>query len=175
MSEPQRDALTKLLAGYEQRRSEIDVLIAALRKELGLSAQETQAPPHAQGPQGGGSLAVDDMVRPGDFFGMTQTQAAHAFLEKRGRQAASLQEIAQALYRGKATESLMSNPSQMRNLSSVLSRSGEFVSIAKGRWGLVEWYPNRAVKRSRKAEKENSSTEIKADTESGGDSVGTAP
>ena len=29
----------------------------------------------------------------------------------------------------------------------MLSRSDEFVSVARGRWGLAEWYPGRALKK----------------------------
>lgn len=137
------EAKRLVLAQYEQERSELDKIIFRLRKDLGMSEEDR---PETNGdvdlkPVGGGLQAI----KPGDLFGMTQVQAAKAFLALNGRQPASLQEIGTALHRGKATDTLIEGDA-LRNLSSLLSRSDDFISVAKGRWGLSEWYPNKAKK-----------------------------
>jgi hypothetical protein len=143
------EARKALLAHYEREYAELGLVIARLRRDLGVQA-ETRADPDgdATGNHSSGE------IRPGDFFGMTQVQAIHAYLDRCGRRPASLQDIAAALYRGKAIDKPMEGPAALRNLSSILSRADEFISVAKGRWGLAEWYPGRAVKRARKGKGE---------------------
>lgn len=139
-----------ILTEWEKKRDELDMLISALRRELGLSAEESGgaeinvALPISVSTSTS-PIKVDELVTPGDFFGMTQVGAAREFLQRLNKRTATLNEIGAALYRGKA----ISNPlaeNGLKNLSSLLSRSDEFTSVAKGRWGLSEWYPNRAKK-----------------------------
>ena len=132
-----------LLADYERERDELTLVIAKLRRDLRMDSEDGPAdvePPAVQAANGSASK-LEDVVKPGDFYGMSQIGAVKAFLERRGkRNTASLQEIAQALLRGKATEAAMDDK-DIRNLSSNLSKNADFQSIAKGRWGLSEWYP----------------------------------
>ncbi len=144
------EAKRALLAEWEHRRGELDTLIAALRRELGLNGSESMraeiAPPGI--PFVPGTLNVSELVRPGDFFGMTQVDAMEAFLQRTTKQPATLQELAQAMFRGKATDALIAEAAKLRNLSSLLSKTGTFFPVARGRWGLAEWYPNKTrVKR----------------------------
>jgi hypothetical protein len=145
------EAKRALLAEWERERDELNVLIARLRRELG----QPQAPEQAHSSLENGKRQsvppVEELVQPGDFFGMGQTEATKTFLQRRAKHPASLQEIAAALYRGKATETLIEGTRALANLSSQLSRAKEeFISVARGRWGLVEWYPGRALKRAQK-------------------------
>lgn len=130
-----------LLAEYEREQQELSVFIGRLRRELGMASEEAINEPEEVAIQAtNGSLRVEDLVKPGDFYRMTQLAAAREFLETRGhRKTASLQEIAQALLRGKAIEAALDDKG-MRNLSSNLSKTPDFQSIAKGRWGLAKWY-----------------------------------
>ncbi|HJX83278.1 MAG TPA: hypothetical protein VJ723_02920 [Candidatus Angelobacter sp.] len=140
------EAKRALLAEWEKKRDDLNTLIAALRNELGMpgistseSSSFTAAQVTTLGPN---ALDVNSLVQPGDFFGRSQIAAAQSFLERTGRQPATLQDIAAALYRGKVTDKLLEG-TDLRNLSSLLSRSQQFMSVARGRWGLSDWYPGK--------------------------------
>ena len=47
------------------------------------------------------------------------------------------------MFRGKAIDAPIEGPDKLRNLSSLLSKTDIFFSVARGRWGLSEWYPNK--------------------------------
>lgn len=133
-----------ILSDWEKKRDELDLLISALRNELGIASNGTGESGFA--PQlSTAAIKVDELVQPGDFFGMTQIGAAKEFLSRLNKRTASLNEIGAALYRGKAVSSPFQE-SGLKNLSSVLSRSEDLISVAKGRWGLTEWYPGRKKK-----------------------------
>lgn len=143
-----------LLAEWERERDELDRMISRLRRELGLAKSEA---PSRSAENGAAKppISSEVLVQPGDFFGMTQVEAVKDYLQKRGkRNTATLQEIAAALYRGKQTDKLIEGDG-LRNLSSILSRGkDDFLCVARGRWGLVEWYPPSAVKRAQKTSEE---------------------
>lgn len=154
------DALTEakrtVLASYLKQRAELDLMIAGLQRDLGEGATETPKP--ESGASGtplnisvGAAISVNELVTPGDFLGLTQVDAIQAFLQRVGpRRPVTLQEIAAALYRGKATETLLEGV-KLKNLSSVLSRNETFLSVARGRWSLAEFYPKSVVEARRKA------------------------
>lgn len=137
-----------ILADWEKKRDDLDVLILALRRELGMSTDDAAPDPVISQQTSTAPVRVEDVVTPGDFFGMSQVSAAREFLTRLNKRTATLNEIGSALYRGKCTNSPLEEKS-LKNLSSLLSRSEEFISVAKSRWGLSEWYPNRS-KKSRK-------------------------
>jgi hypothetical protein len=141
------EAKRMVLEQYEQERGELDRMIARLRKDLGISVDAEL--PDGNPPSGSESkptvVNIAQLITPGDLFGMTQVEAAKTTLQRTNRQPLSLQDIAAALYRGKTTEVLIEGDA-LRNLSSLLSRSDDLISVAKGRWGLSEWYPNKAKK-----------------------------
>ena len=161
------EAKRTLLAEWERERDELNIVITRLRRELGMvvtgeAVQPEQLNKAAKSSQGKGTNAnVEDVVAPGDFYGMSQAQAAKTFLQ-RTRQAAYLEDIAKALHRGKATEALISG-NALKNLSSIFSRSEDFISVARGRWGLAEFYPGRA---SRKSKKDNGEQQATSEFES---------
>ena len=160
------DAKRLILAEWEKKRDDLDVLISALRRELGVSADD--APPSEVGAMPQTSIApvrVEDVVTPGDFFGMSQVGAAKEFLTRLNKRTATLNEIGAALYRGKCTSAPLEEKS-LKNLSSLLSRADDFISVAKSRWGLSEWYPNRA-KKSRKANGDQTQPAAKMDEPKG--------
>lgn len=155
-----------LLSEYEREQRELSIIIGRLRRELGMDSEESrdelEAPPF-QSPNG--NLKVEDIVKPGDFYGMTQLGATRDFLERRGeRQTASLQEIAQALLRGKAIDTALDEKG-MRNLSSNLSKTPDFQSIAKGRWGLAKWYGGRGKKKRQDPDSETDKVEADVEAE----------
>jgi len=143
-----------LLKMYEEKMAEYKVLADGLRRDLGEESGEviTRKLDPAAPVSRSASLDVNELVRPGDFFGMTQVQAMQEFLQRTNRTPASLQELSQAMFRGKATDALIEGPDKLRNLSSLLSKTDTFFSVARGRWGLSEWYPNK--QKTKRAAKE---------------------
>ena len=153
-----------LLAEYEREQQELSIVIARLRRELGMASDESSDEPEpAAGQATNGSLKVEDLVKPGDFYSMTQLAAVRVFLDRRGkRSTASLQEIGQALLRGKAIETAHDEKG-MRNLSSNLSKTPDFKSIAKGRWGLAQWYGGKGRKKKQDPAQETEKAEAAAE------------
>ena len=148
----------RLLEEYEREIQELRIIISRLKRELGISAEShsTESDSTNEGGSDFNDLGSEDIVEPGDFFGMSQAQACREFLHRKKR-AATLKEIAEALFKGKATETLIKGEN-IRNLSSVLSRAkDEFICVARGKWGLVEWYPNRSRKKGKKNDSANDS------------------
>ena len=139
------EAKRLLLAEWEKKRDDLDILIAALRNELGLTSNGSGGESFTAPQLSTAAVKVEEVVQPGDFFGMTQVGAAKEFLQRLNKRTASLNEIGAALYRGKAINAPLQE-SGLKNLSSVLSRADDFTSVARGRWGLSEWYPARAKK-----------------------------
>jgi hypothetical protein len=163
MAETNRQAKIQLLSEWESERDELNRLISRLRRDLGLTASENPNIPDAPSQQSyeGMSANVVDLVQPGDFFGMSQVAATRSFLQRTNKRPASLQDIAIALHRGKATDVLLTGTA-LRNLSSALSHAGDLISVAKGRWGLVEWYPGKVKKAKNKEDSDsNNSTGTK--------------
>lgn len=154
MADSLTDMKRAVLAAYVKQRAELDVLIAGLRRDLGEAAEEAPNPPDGAPPvnlMAATQVNVNELVTPGDFLGMTQVEAIQAFLQRAGKsRPVTLQDIAAALFRGKATETLLEGM-KLKNLSSVLSRNQTFLSVARGRWGLTEWYPKSVVEARRKA------------------------
>jgi len=149
------EAKKAVLADLERRISEMQVHANFLRQDLGMSADELSKPELSAIPSpassGAGPLNISELVAPGDFLGTTQVDAIQAFLQRVGKgRPVTLQEIAAALFRGKATDTLLEGL-KLKNLSSVLSRNETFLSVARGRWGFTEWYPRSVVEARRKA------------------------
>jgi hypothetical protein len=154
------DALTEakraVLASYVKQRADLDFLIGALQRDLGEAVTET--PKSESSVSGtpltitvGAAININELVTPGDFLGLTQVDAIQAFLKRVGpRRPVTLQEIAAALFRGKATDTLLEGM-KLKNLSSVLSRNEIFLSVARGRWSLAEFYPKSVIDARRKA------------------------
>src|SRR5712692_341976 len=102
------EAKRLILAQYEQEYEDLGRVIARLRRDLGRTPNETAVAAAAAENGGAKSKLADvnltQLVKPGDLFGMTQAEAAKKVLQLTGRRPLSLQDIAGALYRGKATE-----------------------------------------------------------------------
>lgn len=163
-----------LLQHYEKQYAELGLVITHLRRELGMtekSAPPSTGDPGQAAPNGAGTVNASELVTPGSLFGKTQVEAVRAFLEL-NRKAASLRDIAQALHRGGATEDLIEGTGALRNLSSVLSRAKHVVvSVKHGYWGLVEWYPDRAVRRARRSREDQDAPVSPAEGEDDGGSA----
>jgi hypothetical protein len=153
------EAKKAVLADAERRIAELQVLAKSLRQDLGMAVDAASAAESGQSQNhvplsslvSAGSVNVNELVTPGDFLGMTQVDAIQTFLQRVGKgRPVTLQEIAAALFRGKATDALLEGL-KLKNLSSVLSRNEVFLSVARGRWSLAEFYPKSVVEARRKA------------------------
>lgn len=150
-----KNAKRLVLADWKKQRDELNSVIAALERELGEepSSKEKENTVGTGSPMSTAPIRVEDIVQPGDFFGMTQVAASKEFLSRLNKRTATLNEIAAALYRGKSVNSPIPE-SGLKNLSSLLSRSTEFLSVARGRWGLAANYPGK-VRKGRKGSAED--------------------
>ncbi len=149
------EARKAVLADLERRIAKMQAHADFLREELGMATGEVPreeiGPTALTASASPGQLNINELVTPGDFLGMTQVDAIQNFLQRVGKgRPVTLQEIAAALFRGKATDTLLEGL-KLKNLSSVLSRNETFLSVARGRWGLTEWYPKSVVEARRKA------------------------
>jgi hypothetical protein len=147
------DYLRQTLEHYrQQRQAQLDeirkteALIAHFEKELGESAsvEPTQTgiefvnlAADIRSPE---PRTVD--IRPDEFFGMTQTQAAKAYLQRMKR-AVSIEHIVEALKNGGAQ---LGGADPKKTLYVSLARNPErqFVIPREGYFGLREFYPNLA-------------------------------
>ena len=134
-----------LLTHYEGELRELAAIVTRLRRELGVATDangvteaevEIGKKPRVLHEPGG---LTDPMilVKPGDFYGMPQTVGTRAYMERTNKQTVTLPEIGAALFRGKAIDKPIEGIAGLRNLSSMLSRSDDFVNVARGRWGLA--------------------------------------
>lgn len=144
------DYLRQTLEHYRQQRQtqleeihKTEALIAHFEKELGESA--TVEP--SQGIEfvkSAGDLRAPEPrvgdIRPDEFYGMTQTQAARAYLQ-RVKRAVSIEQIVEALRNGGAQ---LGGADPKKTLYVSLARNPErlFVIPKEGYFGLREFYPN---------------------------------
>src|ERR1019366_3993114 len=116
----ENESLRKALDHYLQRKTEklkevqeLDLMISRLKRDLGETSQESQADKEEDASDTGISEAWQENefgpaalkngmktnVRPDEFFGMTYSTAAAAYLDK-VRHAVSMDELLDALSRG---------------------------------------------------------------------------
>lgn len=137
----------------EEFRAEIaalDIQIHELEKELGESPSndsgvETMSFPPSEPFATIGTTGPS--VRPDEFFGMSQSEAAKAYLRKIGR-AISLDQLVDALKKGGANLGGV-NPKKTLYVSLARNPMKEFVNPSEGFVGLREFYPNLAKARKR--------------------------
>jgi HB1, ASXL, restriction endonuclease HTH domain len=130
-----------VLADLRAKRAKIDHAIAAL-EGMRADAPSAAAPAETDQVQPG-------EISPGMFLGMNIADAARKLLAIR-KKPLTTPEVLEGLisggvaFRGKAPRNVV---------GSILHRhsGNDIVSIARGKWGLKEWYPNRSFKPGSKA------------------------
>lgn len=148
----QNDHMRQTLEHFRQQKQAkleeiraLDVTIRHLEKELGessvnesvefvMSSADIQNPPQLVG-----TSRIAD-VRPDEFFGMQQTEAAKAFLRK-VRQAVSTDQLVDGLRRGGAIVG-GADPKRTLYVSLMRNPKKEFVVVGDGFIGLREFYPH---------------------------------
>lgn len=135
-----KTALQKLLA----ERDRIDRDIEALKRIMGIEDIPTDIGAGSSAePRGSFSGNAKILhIRPDEFFGMSQTDAAAAYLKKVGH-AIHLDQILEALRAGGVK---FTGKDPKTNLYTVLVRgTRRFVLVSPSTFGLIEFYPNRKV------------------------------
>lgn len=143
-NELKRQLLDKWLA----QRDDLTKLIEALQRDLGQSSESTgngnvAITPLAGGLRASGQLStVHLQVKPGEFYGMSHTEAAQAYLRKVGH-AVHVDKILEVLQAGGVK---MAGKTPKANLYTALVRGTKrFVLVSPGTFGLAEFYPARKV------------------------------
>jgi len=145
-----KEHLTQTLEHFRQQRAakfqevrSLEVIIRGLELELG-EAPPTQPMPDP--PAGSESLAqtivngTSPQLRADEFFSMTQTDAARAYLKKVGS-AISLDQLLDGLKRGGAHVG-GADPKYTLYVSLMRNPRREFIKVRDGLIGLRDFYPN---------------------------------
>ncbi len=168
-----KDHLNETLEYYRQQRTvkldelrAIEIMVRHLEKELGESSDSNSelVPPQSLSiPESmGGARTV--RIQPDEFFGMSQSEAAKAYLKK-VRKAVSLDQVVEALNDGGAKVGGV-DPKKTLYVSLARNPLREFVIPREGYIGLREFYPNLPkakppngkTKKSRKSAKKRKSS-----------------
>lgn len=145
-SDSERSAFKTALEVAVRERDELNVLIEQLARRAGVPVPEGGAASSSSStPAAGPDADPASLVADGEFYGQSATKATKALLGKLGRtRPLKTPEIYDAIKKGgvaiKDTEVLYKS----------LARSEDFLRVAKGTWGLAEWYPERVRKNARR-------------------------
>jgi hypothetical protein len=148
-SDPQGIDYSAVLADLEAKQAAIANAITVIRTLVSLNVQAIQIPSVATNMFPVQSPQADTELREDSFFNMTIVEAARKYLALRKRPATT-PDVIDALRRGGQQNS--SAASFHITVGSVLNRAysqgAGIVRVARGTWGLAEWYPNKPRKPS---------------------------
>lgn len=137
-----------VLADLRAKRDEIDNTIKVLESLSGLQLFAATTAIAATGYHNAPEEADDNALGEGAFHGMSIVDAAKKLLAIRQRKMGN-PEIARELAAGGL---VMNSADPVNTVGSVLTRRfnqvGDIVKVARGTWGLKEWYPNTSFKPS---------------------------
>ncbi len=134
------------LAKLEEQRARLDIIIADVRRELGLAVENGQVAIPASfnvlSQAGGREPIQTGRIRPDEFFGMSIPEAVKAYLAIMKQPQGP-----KAIVDGLTAGGLLTNAKYFyANVTTALKRlraSGQVMLTPNG-WGLASWYPNRA-------------------------------
>lgn len=146
------NAYSAVLVDLRKKRDEIDRMIKGLEAISGMSI--ASAVGNASGSSSALGMAVDGNepagLDEGAFHGMSIADATKKLLAMRKRKMGN-PEIARELAAGGL---VMTSADPVNTVGAVLTRRfnqvGDIVKVARGTWGLKEWYPGRTFKPSSK-------------------------
>lgn len=144
---------SQFLEDLRKERRELDTLIQALEKRLGISAAPETGESDDDDERGGVPTVTSMPI--GFFHNLSQAAAAEKLLKTNPGQALATGEILEA-FRNSGMELHSKNASTI--LYTALKRSPKFSRIGSKAWGLSEWYPERKRKITRE-EKDSSDDE----------------
>jgi len=161
--EQDRDAFRTALDAALRERAELDSLIEFLSRRLGVEAPVAGVTLTDQA-SGAPAPNVDPstLVADGEFFGQSATKATKALMAKLGRtRPLKTNEIFDAIMKGGV------RIANVEVLYKSLARSDDFLRVAKGTWGLAEWYPERMRRVAKGDELPDEADELGGSGESG--------
>lgn len=137
------DPYDAVLADLRSQRERINQAIATLEAlRSGKPMPSAETPPLGAGATGAKPAAKADLG-PGAFLGMSIPEAAKKLLVAR-RQQMRTADILAELERGGL---VLTSADKLNTVGSILLRRfntvGDIVRVARGVWGLQEWYPGR--------------------------------
>ncbi len=140
------DPYEAVIADLRKKRDEIDSaisLIETLRAHAGTSSVLSDA---VKGAKATDEVGSSEALEEGTFHGMSIVDATKMLLTMRKRKMGN-PEIARELIAGGL---VMNSAEPVNTVGSVLTRRfhqvGDVVRVARGTWGLKEWYPGRTFK-----------------------------
>lgn len=145
-----QEHLRRTLEHYRQLKQQkldearsFDPIISQLERDLGEAASVDATSVEGQSPAESTSIAtrILPIVRPDEFYGMSQTEAAKAFLKKTGH-AIHFAHLVSALQRGGAKLG-GADPQKTLYVSLARNPKKEFVWPSKDHIGLKEFYDRK--------------------------------
>jgi hypothetical protein len=143
----EKEVQQQLLGKWIAQRDNLNRLIEALQIELGQDPSGNAVVTPSTGHFSISGSATALKIRPDEYFGMSQTEAAYAYLKKIGH-AVHLDSMLEALRAGGVK---FSGRDPKSTLYAVLIRgTRRFVLVSPGTFGLLEFYPERVKPKEEK-------------------------
>ena len=138
----------QFLQELRKERDELNTLIQALEKRLGISGGQ---PASITDHEDEGTLVVPPVTSMpiGFFHNLSLAAAAEKLLRTNPHQALTTAQILQAITNSGRT---ISSKNALTILYTALRRNPKFERIGNKAWGLKEWYPERKKRISREPE-----------------------
>jgi hypothetical protein len=143
----------QVLREMKKERDELNAVIQALERRLGITASETEVIPDEEEEQPGTLPPVTSMPI-GFFHNLSQAAAAEKLLSMNPGQPYTTSQILEAFKNSGMT---LNPKNALTILYTALKRSPKFERVGSKAWGLKEWYPER----KRKAVSLNPATFVK--------------
>ena len=137
MAESQKNAL-ELLEEFRRERDELNMLIKALEKRLGIVSVENASEPANFENAAKVTVSIES-IPVGFFHNMSQAAAAEKLLRLNLGHPLKTNEILEAFRKS----GMQTGKNAVTVLYTALKRSPKFERVAGKAWGLAEWYPEK--------------------------------
>src|SRR5579864_4420652 len=154
MTDSSKSAL-QVLKELRQERDELNALIQALERRLGISSATAEIRVDEESQEVGGSSQLSG-IPVGFFHNLSQAAAAEKLLRIHPQQPLTTSEILQTL---RASGMELNSKNALTIVYTALKRSSKFERVGSKAWGLREWYPEKKKKISREPEPDTSGEE----------------
>jgi hypothetical protein len=152
--DPSNKTALELLEQLRTERAELEMLIRALEKRLGVVPGNGEGDPsQSNTPRVTVSL---DNIPVGFFHNLSQAAAAEKLLRMNDGHPLTSNEIMDAFRKSGMN---VSGKNALTILYNALKRSSKFERVAGKAWGLSEWYPQTRKKKEQPVEEDSSSSE----------------